>query len=50
MLGNYDWTERDRGDLFLKFSSNVSICLVCCVLDSVCELFGETIRDVFVLV
>ena len=25
----------------------VSVCLVCCVLDSVCELFGETIRDVF---
>ena len=22
------------------------ICLVCCVLDSVCKLFGETIRDV----
>ena len=22
-------------------------CLVCCVFDSVCELFGETIRNVF---
>ena len=28
-------------------SVNVSVCLVCCVLDSVCELFGETIRDGF---
>ena len=26
---------------------NGHVCLVCCVLDSVCELFGETIRDVF---
>ena len=24
-------------------SVNVSVCFVCCVLDSVCELFGETI-------
>ena len=23
-------------------SVNVSVCFVCCVLDSVCELFGET--------
>ena len=22
------------------------VCFVCCVLDSVCELFGETIRNV----
>ena len=22
------------------------LCVVCCVLDSVCELFGETIRNV----
>ena len=28
-------------------SVNVFVCLVCCVLDSVCELFGETIRNVF---
>ena len=28
-------------------SVNVSVCFVCCVLDSVCELFGETIRNVF---
>ena len=28
------------------FSVNVSVCFVCCVLDSVCELFGETIRNV----
>ena len=27
-------------------SVNVSVCFVCCVLDSVCELFGETIRIV----
>ena len=26
---------------------NVSVCFLCCVLDSVCELFGETIRSVF---
>ena len=26
-------------------SVNVSVCFVCCVLDSVCELFGETIRN-----
>ena len=26
---------------------NVSVCFVCCVFDSVCELFGETIRNVF---
>ena len=24
------------------------VCLVCCVFDSVCVLFGETIRNVFV--
>ena len=28
-------------------SVNVSVCFVCCVLDSVCELFGGTIRNVF---
>ena len=28
-------------------SVNVSVCFVCCVFDSVCELFGETIRNVF---
>ena len=27
-------------------SVNVSVCFVCCVLDSVCELFGEIIRNV----
>ena len=27
-------------------SVNVSVCFVCCVLDSVCELFGETIAIV----
>ena len=29
----------------LCFSVNVSVCLVCCVHDNVCELFGETIPD-----
>ena len=29
------------------FSVNVSVCFVCCLFDSVCELFGETIRNVF---
>ena len=28
-------------------SVNVSVCFVCCVFDSVCEFFGETIRNVF---
>ena len=28
-------------------SVNVSVSFVCCVLDSVCELFGETILNVF---
>ena len=32
------------------YSVNVSVCFVCCVLDSVCELFGETIRNVCVWV
>ena len=26
---------------------NGSVCFVCCVFDSVCELFGETIRNMF---
>ena len=30
-------------------SVNVSVCFVCCVLDSVCELLGETIRSVGVV-
>ena len=29
------------------YSVNVSVCFVCCVSDSVCELFGETIRNIF---
>ena len=28
---------------FVRCSVGVSVCLVCCVFDSVCELFGETI-------
>ena len=28
-------------------SVNVSVCFVCCVFDSVCELFGVTISNVF---
>ena len=30
-------------------SVNVSVCFVCCMFDSVCELFGETIRNVFAI-
>ena len=36
-----------RNNNNIYFSVNVSVCFVCCVLDSVCELFGETIRNVF---
>ena len=32
---------------FVRCSVGVSICLVCCVFDSVCELFGEIICNVF---
>ena len=28
-------------------SVNGSVCLVCCVFDIVCELFGETIHNIF---
>ena len=31
---------------FLCCSVNGSVSLVCCVTDSVCELFGETIRNI----
>ena len=31
----------------LCFSVNGSVCFVCCVSDSVCELFAETIRNKF---
>ena len=31
----------------LGYSVNVSVCLVCWVFDSVCELFGEIIRNEF---
>ena len=31
----------------MRCSVGVSVCLVCCVSDSVCKLFGETIRNVF---
>ena len=31
----------------MRCSVGVSVCLVCCVFDSVCELFGEIIRNVF---
>ena len=31
----------------LCYSVNGSVCFVCCVFDSVCELFGETIHNVF---
>ena len=32
--------------VFVRCSVGVSVCLVCCVFDSVCELFGETIHSV----
>ena len=32
---------------FMCCSVNGSVCLVGCMVDSVCELFGETIRNVF---
>ena len=35
--------------IFLCFSVDVSVRLVCCVFNSVCELFGETIRNVGVV-
>ena len=31
----------------LCYPINGSVCLVCSVFDSVCELFGETIRNMF---
>ena len=31
----------------MNISVNRSVCLVCCVSDCVCELFGETIRNMF---
>ena len=33
--------------MFMRCSDGVSVCLVCCVFDSVCELFGETIRNMY---
>ena len=30
----------------MRFFVGVSVCLMCCVFDSVYELFGETIRNV----
>ena len=32
---------------FMCCSVNGSVCLVCCVFDSVCDLFGETNRNMF---
>ena len=32
---------------FTCCSVNVFVCILCCVLDRVCELFGETIHNVF---
>ena len=38
-------SECDIVSLYVvRCSVNVSVCFVCCVFDSVCELFGETIR------
>ena len=33
--------------IFVCCYADVYVCLVCCVLNRVCELFGETIRNVF---
>ena len=35
------------GLYFLCCSVSGSVCLMCCVFDSVCELFGETVRNMF---
>ena len=32
---------------FMSCAVNGSVCLVCCVSDSVCEFFGETIPNSF---
>ena len=32
---------------FMCCSVNGSVCILCCVFDSVCELVGETICNVF---
>ena len=41
-------SECDVASLYVVCCSvNESVCFVCCVLDSVCELFDETIRNVF---
>ena len=32
---------------FLYLYINISVCLVCCVSDSVCQLLGETICNMF---
>ena len=32
---------------FMCYSVNGSVCLVCCVFDGVCELFGETNHNMF---
>ena len=34
----------------IYFSVSGSVCLVCCVSESVCELFGETISNMFSVV
>ena len=33
--------------LFYVCSVNVTVCIVCCLFDSVCELFDETICNFF---
>ena len=39
--------ECDVSLYVLCCSVNGSVCFVCCMFDSVCELFGETIRNMF---
>ena len=34
-------------DVVSLYFVHCSVCLVCCVFDIVCELFGETIRNMF---
>ena len=43
-------SECDVVSLYVvRCSVNVSVCFVCCVFDSVCELFGETMGVVAIL-
>ena len=41
------YTQTDKYHVFLCCTVNGYVCLVCCLSDSVCELFGETFRNTF---